>query len=60
MSFLLATVAASLIRNVGGVLFFVAAGPDTGAELWRSDGTAAGTRRVLEALPQSRDPSARP
>ena len=35
----------------GGALFFVAGDSATGEELWRSDGTAAGTRLVLDVRP---------
>lgn len=34
-----------------GVLYFVAGDPDHGRELWRSDGTVAGTRRVEDIRP---------
>jgi ELWxxDGT repeat protein len=34
-----------------GTLYFVATTSDTGAELWRSDGTVAGTRLLRDILP---------
>jgi ELWxxDGT repeat protein len=34
-----------------GLLYFVAADADHGFEVWRSDGTAAGTRRVTDVAP---------
>jgi ELWxxDGT repeat protein len=34
-----------------GAMYFVATTPATGAELWRSDGTAAGTQMVRDILP---------
>ncbi len=37
--------------DLGGVLYFAAADPAHGSELWRSDGTAAGTRRVADIWP---------
>jgi ELWxxDGT repeat protein len=44
---------------IGGTLFFVADDGETGLELWKSDGTAAGTVRVrtllLAAGARSRD-----
>ncbi len=36
------------LTNVSGKLFFEANTPDTGTELWRSDGTAAGTKLVRD------------
>ncbi|MBO0698616.1 MAG: hypothetical protein J2P46_09495 [Zavarzinella sp.] len=39
------------LTNVNGVLFFVASDPAHGAELWRSDGTAAGTVLVKDLNP---------
>jgi len=41
----------SQLIEVGGLLFFAAAEPDTGSELWRSDGTTEGTRLVADVLP---------
>ena len=35
----------------GGPVFFVQTDPETGAELWKSDGTAAGTVRVADIAP---------
>jgi ELWxxDGT repeat protein len=40
------------IEAVGSTVFFTSKG-DHGTELWATDGTLAGTRRVLEALPGS-------
>jgi ELWxxDGT repeat protein len=37
--------------RVGGLAFFTADDGETGAELWRSDGTAAGTFEVVDACP---------
>lgn len=37
--------------NVNGILFFVADDPAAGAELWKTDGTAGGTSRVLDINP---------
>jgi ELWxxDGT repeat protein len=37
--------------NAGGTVFFVAYTPDTGNELWASDGTPSGTRRVKDINP---------
>jgi ELWxxDGT repeat protein len=34
------------LTRLGGVLFFVASDRDTGTNVWRTDGTPAGTRRV--------------
>lgn len=36
---------------VGGTLYFRGNDGGTGAELWRSDGTQAGTRRVIDLVP---------
>jgi ELWxxDGT repeat protein len=36
----------SKLTEVGGIIFFVAHTPTTGHELWKSDGTEAGTVRV--------------
>jgi ELWxxDGT repeat protein len=46
------------LTNVGGKLFFQAFRPDTGIELWTSDGTDAGTRLVrdIEPGPGGSDP----
>ncbi len=45
------------LTNVAGNLFFVAYTPDLGSELWRSDGTAAGTKLVRDiAHPYGSDP----
>ncbi len=43
---------------VGGTLFFRAWDPDHGLELWKTDGTQAGTALVLDAVPgpDSSDP----
>ena len=37
--------------NVGGTLFFMANDGTTGEELWKSDGTATGTRQVMDIVP---------
>ena len=37
--------------NNNGMLFFTANHPDTGVELWRSDGTDAGTQLVADIAP---------
>ena len=37
--------------------FFTAAAADTGTELWRSDGSAAGTVLVKDVNPARRDPA---
>jgi ELWxxDGT repeat protein len=39
--------------DVNGTLYFTAIEPDAGRELWRSDGTEAGTVRVKEIVPGS-------
>src|SRR5207244_12821011 len=39
------------IADVGGTAFFSAAAPGTGAELWKSDGTEAGTVLVKDVSP---------
>ncbi|QDV84911.1 PA14 domain-containing protein [Stieleria magnilauensis] len=39
------------LTNVDGVLFFVAEDPDDGVELYRSDGTTAGTLQVADLHP---------
>src|SRR5207249_9816837 len=36
------------LTRVGSILFFAAFRPDTGTELWRSDGTEAGTLLVKD------------
>jgi len=41
---------------IDGILYFVGSDPAHGAELWRSDGTAAGTRRVKD-IRRGRDPA---
>lgn len=40
-----------LMLNIDGRLFFTAFDPDTGWELWQSDGTPAGTALVRNILP---------
>src|SRR5262249_45599516 len=47
------TVGGANFAAVGGTLFFVAASPDIGTELWKSDGTAAGTTLVKDINPGS-------
>ncbi len=37
--------------TVGGTTFFTADDGDTGRELWRTDGTAAGTYRLTDTCP---------
>jgi ELWxxDGT repeat protein len=37
--------------DVGGVAYFQATDPQRGAELWKSDGTEAGTVRVRDINP---------
>ena len=39
--------------NIDGVLFFQARNEDGGEELWRSDGTRAGTRLIKDIFPGS-------
>jgi ELWxxDGT repeat protein len=39
------------LTNVAGTLYFRACNPTRGCELWRSDGTAAGTRLVKDINP---------
>src|SRR5215813_5620846 len=39
------------LTNVGGTLFFTAITPETGRELWKSDGTAEGTVLVRDIFP---------
>ena len=39
------------LLNINGTLFFSAFHPDTGSELWKSDGTAAGTVLVKDIRP---------
>jgi ELWxxDGT repeat protein len=66
---------ASLVRNIApgdrsstpnqftkaaGTTFFGARDPSHGYELWRTDGTAAGTRRVRDIYPGTRDGLVRP
>ncbi len=41
----------SELTDVDGTLFFTASGLATGAELWRSDGTEAGTTLVKDIVP---------
>src|SRR5262249_29898719 len=43
----------SNLTNVNGTLFFSAASPGIGTELWKSDGTAAGTVLVRDINPGS-------
>src|SRR3954468_9837774 len=45
--------------EVGGILYFGASDPAHGQELWRSDGTAAGTWRVSDINPGPGDSSPR-
>jgi len=39
------------IVNSGSLMFFAATSPDTGEELWKSDGTTAGTMLVKDIAP---------
>ena len=41
------------LTNVNGTLFFTADDGSSGVELWKSDGTAAGTVRVADLIPGS-------
>ncbi|MET0555467.1 MAG: ELWxxDGT repeat protein [Vicinamibacteria bacterium] len=42
---------ASQLTDVGGVLYFVGSHPDSGDELWRTDGLPLGTRLVADLTP---------
>ncbi len=42
-----------LLTNVNGTLFFSAYDPGNGYELWKSNGTAAGTTLVKDIYPAS-------
>jgi ELWxxDGT repeat protein len=44
--------APEILATVGGVGYFVADDGDTGRELWRTDGTVAGTFRLTDACPE--------
>ena len=44
------------MANVGGVLFFTGDDGMSGRELWRSDGTEAGTVRVKDINPGRQGP----
>lgn len=44
--------------NVNGTLYFVAYNPTTGDELWKSDGTSAGTTLVKDIVPGTGSPFA--
>jgi ELWxxDGT repeat protein len=39
------------LTNIGGRLYFAAYTPDAGVELWTTDGTPGGARRVKDILP---------
>jgi ELWxxDGT repeat protein len=41
------------LTNVNGTLWFVVTDDSSGKSLWRSDGTAAGTRRILDNVVRS-------
>ena len=43
------TADAQHLMAMGGALFFVGSAPDTGCEVWRSDGTTAGTSILVDA-----------
>src|SRR4030095_10723671 len=45
------------LTGVGDTLFFQGLRPDTGVELWASDGTEAGTRVVRDLQPGDADSS---
>jgi ELWxxDGT repeat protein len=49
----LATVAAAHLASGGGAVFFVGDAPATGREVWRTDGTVAGTGIVRDLCPGS-------
>jgi ELWxxDGT repeat protein len=44
------------LRNAGGILIFTASDGVHGEELWRSDGTASGTRMVKDTDPGTKKP----
>ena len=46
-----AVTSANYLTNVNGTLFFRAYSPDTGNELWTSDGTEAGTVVIKDIHP---------
>lgn len=50
-SIVLTTSPDQYFAELNGYIYFGAANPDTGAELWRSDGTAAGTTLVADIDP---------
>lgn len=50
-SILLVTSPDQYFAELNGYIYFGAANPDTGAELWRSDGTTAGTTLVADIDP---------
>lgn len=47
----------SELTNVNGILYFVANDGVHGTELWKSDGTDAGTKRVIDAAGGGAEPS---